>query len=580
LPHRFLVKSALAICLTLASSGAVTILPRVAEAKPPAAKGAKQPIGVGAITGPQGPKVRAKVIKVLRDSGTYEVTDVEDIKPGSSPQSYQTMATGIQADAIMVGTVSKNMTLTLSVYAANGVRIDAVTIKGGGSAPKLLKAVDDQLEIAVADPLSRARQTGGKSAAAAAPVAAAPAAAAPAAPAPAAGPVAEEEEEDEAPKPDKKAAATAATAKAKGSGDEVESTDTPETPEEATAQESSSSNDSAASSDESEKGVRPVELTLGLRLYNRKFDYTGTQSGPLTPYDLALGPAIIFAGEVYPAAFKSNGVLSNIGLMGRYELGIATKTNYQAVTNGPVTTLQTHAHEFDIGVRARMPLGIAELGTFFEYGVQSFALIGDENPKGAAYAVVPDVHYHYLRTGLDLRFYISKLTVGGHVAPRFLTSMKELDKGGSSPTTSPLWFPGATGSGLDAGLMLSWQVIPWLAASGGVDFVRYGFNFNNLPAQPTPRVIAGGATDTYLSFWFGASTNFEFLTHGSAASASVSTTSPAASETSEEKPAKEEAVPAAAPPAKAKATKQPASKDGGGKKKKAAPAPEEEDEEE
>jgi hypothetical protein len=155
--------------------------------------------------------------------------------------------------------------------------------------------------------------------------------------------------------------------------------------------------------------------------------------------------------------------------------------------------------------------------------------------------------------------------------------MKELDKGGSSPTTSPLWFPGATGSGLDAGLMLSWRVIPWLAASGGIDFERYGFNFNNLPDTPPPRVIAGGATDTYLSFWFGVSTNFEFLKGGAAASASTT------SEPAEEKPAKEEEAEPAAEPPKAtkasKATKQPAAKDAG-KKKKAAPAPEEEEEEE
>jgi hypothetical protein len=576
LPHRFFVKSALAICLTFACSGAVTALPRIAHAKPPAAKAAKQPIGVGAITGPQGPKVRAKVMKVLRDSGSYEVTDVEDIKPGSPAQSYQNMAAGIQADAIVVGTVSKNMTLTLSIYAANGARIDAVTVKGGGSAPKLLKEIENELEIAVADPLAKARQTGGAPAA----VAVAPAAAAPAAaPAKPAAPE-EEEDEDEPAKPAKAAKAEPeAKGKAKG-GEELEGTDIPATPAEQAAQEGSSSGDSSSEASEgSEKGLRPVEVMLGVRGYNRKFDYTGITSGPLTPYELSLAPTIFLAGRVYPWAFKHNDALSHVGLTGRYELGIATKTNYQAVTNGPVTTLQTRVYEYQIGIRGRLPIGEHELGMFLEYGNQSFTLTGDENPKGAVYALVPDVHYHYIRTGLDARFYISKLTVGGHVAARFLTSMKELDLGG-------VWFPGAVGSGLDAGLELGWELMHWLTVKGGADFTRYGFDFNNLPATPPPRVIAGGATDTYLSAWIGVSTNFEF-SGGASASVSTSTSetteAPAkASEEEAEEPKAETKAAKAAPAPKAK--KEPASKQATPKqsapKKKGAPAPEEEDEEE
>jgi hypothetical protein len=586
LPPRLLAKSALAICLTVACGGAVTLLPRSAEAKPPAAKSAKQPIGVGAITGPQSSKVRAKVMKVLRDSGTYEVTDVEDIKPGSPPQKYQTMATGIQADAIVVGTVSKKMALTLSIYAANGARIDAVTIKGG-SGPGLLKEVENELEIAVADPLSKARPSSAPSAA----PAAAPAAAAAAGPATAPVKVTLDEDDGAGAHPAGKAEPPAKS-KAKPKDEDVESEDVASTPEDEAQPESASSNDSSSESSEaSEKGQRPIEVMIGIRGYNRQFKYTGITSGPLVPYELGLAPTVFIAARLYPAAFSSDGVLSNIGLMGRFELGIATSTNYQATPGAEPTKLSTNAYEYQLGVRGRLPLGRFELGIFALYGNQSFSLGGDENPAGAAYALVPDAHYHYIRTGLDLRAYISKLIVEAHVAPRFLTSMSEID-------LARVWFPGAVGSGLDGGLMLGWQFLPWLTAAVGGDFVRYGFDFNNLPATPPPRVIAGGATDTYLSGWLGVMSTFDFSGHAAGGAASVSTTASESSESSESSdtaPEAEEEKPKAAPPPKAKkeaapkptapkhAAAKPAAKPAkqtGPKKKTSAPVPEEEEEEE
>ncbi len=563
----------------------MTLLPRSAEAKPPAAKSAKQPIGVGAITGPHGGKVRAKVLKVLRDSGTYEVTDVEDIKPGSPPQKYQTMATGIQADAIVVGTVSKKMTLTLSIYAANGARIDAVTIKGG-SGPALLKEVDNELEIALADPLSKARPSGTPSAA--------PAPATAAAPAIAPVKVTLDEDDGEDAHPASKAAPPAKS-KAKPKDEDLESEDVAASPEDEAQPESTSTSDSSSESSESsepsEKGQRPIEVMLGIRAYNRQFKYTGITSGPLVPYELGLAPTVFIAARLYPAAFSSDGVLSNIGLMGRFELGIATSTNYQATPGAEPTKLSTNAYEYQLGVRGRLPLGKLELGIFALYGNQSFSLGGDENPAGAAYALVPDAHYHYIRTGLDLRAYISKLIVEAHVAPRFLTSMSEID-------LARVWFPGAVGSGLDGGLMLGWQFLPWLTAAVGGDFVRYGFDFNNLPATPPPRVIAGGATDTYLSGWLGVMSTFDFSGHAAGGPAAVPATASESSESSESSDTSaeaEEEKPKAAPPPKAKkeaapkrtapkpAAAKPAAKpakQAAPKKKHSAPVPEEEEEEE
>jgi hypothetical protein len=518
-------------------AGTVSVSSSV-HAKPPAAKGAKQPIGVGGFSGPQSTKVRARVLKVLRDSGTYEVTEVEDVKPGASNKVYQNMAQGIAAEAIVVGTVSQSASLTMNVYGSNGARVDVVQIKGG-SFPKLYKAIDNEVEIAIADPLERAHA--GKGAAAAA--AAAPAAAA------AKG---ANDEEDEAP-----AAKAAATKE-----DSEEPVDSQASSEEAPA-----SGDDAGSSEPtaSEKGLRPLELAVGIRAYNRSFKYTGqtwSDSDPnanpprtLYPYNLAIAPAVWLAGRFYPGALFTNGALSHIGIQFRYEFGFATTANYAPQGSTTITQLKTKASEYQIGLRGRVPVGHHELGIFGVYGNHSFVLAGDEDPtKGvnAPYAVVPDVHYTFLRFGLDARLYFSKLMIGAQVAPRFLTSMKEIDKGG-------VWFPGATGSGLDVGATAGFQLLPWLMPAIGVDMVRYGFDFNNTPVTPTQKVVAGGATDTYLSGWLGFFATFDFGGGGGAGDASAEVKPSEEAEPKAEE-AEEPEEPKPAPKAKPKAEAKPKAK--------------------
>jgi hypothetical protein len=121
--------------------------------------------------------------------------------------------------------------------------------------------------------------------------------------------------------------------------------------------------------------------------------------------------------------------------------------------------------------------------------------------------LVPDVNYQFLRFGMDARLRAGKFTIGSHFAPRFLTSIKNIDQ-------EYWWFPGATGSGVDFGAFAAFEVLKFMDVAAGVDYIRYGFDFNAIPddagpTNPTSQKIAGGATDTFLSGWAGVIFHFD-----------------------------------------------------------------------
>jgi hypothetical protein len=466
------------LCAALLAGVVTTVVvPRDAMA----AKQAKVPIAVGSFGGPQAAKIRSKVMAVLRKSGSYEVTDAEDIKPGASTATYANMAKALASNAIIVGVVSRRFNLTLTVYGANGARVDALEVKGGGGSFGLIKKIENELEITIADPIAKAKPAGGAEAAPK-------------------GKKAEPAEEEE---PEL------------GEDGEVEPPiEGEEGGDEGGDAEDDSEDDSGgdvedAPSEHGQPGLRPLEVIAGLRGYSRTFAYTSirpntdTSGTALPDYTLPLGPAILGTLRFYPAALFRNDAWSHLGLTARYEFGIATATQYsQRLPSGQpvVTTLSTASTSWQVGLRGRLPLGKHELGMSAEYGTHSFILLGDEvSAPPKPYALVPDTKYVFIRTGIDAQLRFGSVILGAHVAPRFLQSVADIDLEG-------VWFPGATGSGLDMGVMGGYSVLPFLGIVGGVDVLRYGFDFNNkpdCPFEPYRCVVAGGATDTYISGWLG-----------------------------------------------------------------------------
>ncbi|HEX5100711.1 MAG TPA: hypothetical protein VFV94_14475 [Polyangiaceae bacterium] len=435
---------------------------------------------MGQIDGPKASKMRVSLMMRIKDAG-YLVTDAEDLKTGSSKATIKKMAKALQVDAVLLGKISGGNDLTLSVYKPDGRLVEQVKVKGGSSV-KLENAIQDEFDDVIAAPVARA--SGGKGVVAAASD--------------------EEKPVEEAAEPE-----VAESQATQPPPEEQKPSAAELPPEEEKPAEAAAKDDDQGDKKPAKPGRSPLELDLRLRVYSRAWKYTDLRGvrdpaqphRTLEPYNLDFAPAIELAGILYPAAFFTDGIASNFGLMGSFMQGFATSTDFEqaipGTTNKLVTELKTTSQAWDLGLRGRIPIGPAEIALFVTYGQQSFILHGDEGGTNSLAPLVPDVRYNFVRIGGEGRVRFAKVLLGAHVAPRILTSLHQID-------LANVWFPGATGSGLDFGLMAGYGVLPFMDVMLSADFVGYGFDFNAIPANPqVAPVVAGGATDRYNSLSLG-----------------------------------------------------------------------------
>lgn len=244
----------------------------------------------------------------------------------------------------------------------------------------------------------------------------------------------------------------------------------------------------------------PLDATLGLRLYNRAFRYTGTlnqtieNSGqdPLTDYNLDIGPMPFLNAHWYPFAHFMGGFPAHIGITGGYEMGIATSVNYVDPSTNETRELNQSHTLWYAGLRGRIPVSVLTFGLGANYGSHSFTLEDDSD----APPVFPNVSYGHVEIGADVEARFGDLFIGAQGSYLYLLSAGDL--------VSNEWFPSAKGQGVHFGAHVGWAALSFLDLLAGVDARAYGFDFNPItPGTPNERV-AGGATDRYMSFWLGA----------------------------------------------------------------------------
>jgi hypothetical protein len=244
------------------------------------------------------------------------------------------------------------------------------------------------------------------------------------------------------------------------------------------------------------EGGAPIafEVMAGPRALHRTFDF----NDPLSAHDpnahapfaykLNLAPAPFLDLGLYPAAFATRGAPSSFGLIVRYEKVVATQTQD---ANG--STFNTLAQQFEAGLRGRLPLGDHEVGLTASYGKQTFHVAATDpgpapQPNGMPGSTLPNVDYTFVGLGLDGRIRLSPIELGAHVGTRLVMKTGDL---------ASVWFNTTKTTSIDAGFSVAFQITPIFSVVGGMDFLRYAFDFN--PVSSTNYLVAGGAVDQYIS---------------------------------------------------------------------------------
>jgi hypothetical protein len=413
----------------------------------------KKRIVIGAFKGPKSAEARKALLAALESDGGYDVNQSNAAKPGDRDKVFVSASGG--ASAVLVGTVKKSG-LVVSVHnGVDGSLVQDVEIDGA-TAAKLDKNIADSAGLSLAEAIANSRSSADATT---------------------------------------DAGAAAAT----------EETEGPTTSPAAASDELTKS---ASTSDAASSTVRhsALELEAGLRAVHRSFAYHDTPAqlfpgrgypAPRT-YNLPLGPALFVGGTLYPLALVTHGFVSNFGIIAGYELNVATSSDYKTVNPNDSTKtidhdLATSAHQYFVGLKARLPIDVHELGLVAAYGQQAFTLNGDE-----AAPVVPDLLYKFVRVSAEGRFRFGALSLGLHVGTRFVSSTGGLEHD---------FFPGHVKTqDVEGGVSAGYALASSLDVIAGLDITRYAFDFNPIPNGEDPTgttVIAGGATDTYTSGFLG-----------------------------------------------------------------------------
>lgn len=362
--RRWLRLSTLLAALPLAACAVQAVFESAALAAP----AYKPKVAVGGFAGDKKGELRDAFLAALRNDGSYELTDAEDVKSTDSTRAVADAAKAMDVSVVITGKVVGS-TLKLKIMGADGRQLRAPELKGAGRA-KLKTTIEKSAAASVAPGVDEAT----------------------------AAERARAEEEERA---QKESEAARASVEAKADDD-----------------------------DESAGGeLSPLDVTAGLRAMSRKFKFhqgiaelrPNDGFASFLDYKLPLGPAVFVDLNWYPGAHFARGQAERIGLSAGYEKGFAISTVYEP-EGAAKQTLSTNEQAFYIGARYRLPLGVHELGAAGTFGQHTFELEGDD-----AAPLVPDVKYTYLKLGLDGTMRVGDVLLGARLGKRFVTGTGSLE---------------------------------------------------------------------------------------------------------------------------------------------------------
>jgi len=298
--------------------------------------------------------------------------------------------------------------------------------------------------------------------------------------------------------------------------DEAAATEDASSADSASADSGSADSGSTASADEAAPSGNPewhspLRVLIGSRLINRSFRYTDALSdlypglGAKQPVDYPRFTLPMPRAELrwYPGAHFTSGWLSQLGIVGGYEIAVGARLSYDSNGDGIAEAPVSEHHDlWFVGARGRIPIGNIALGLQVDYATHSVTLSGDEDTENLP--TFPDVAYRQVELGADVEWRIDQLVVGLHGSYNVLLGLGQIGLD-MNPSAEPTpWFPGSTGSAVDFGAYAGWRLSRVFDILVGLDLRAYGLDFGEIPpgaVDPANRMIAGGATDRYMSAW-------------------------------------------------------------------------------
>ncbi|MCB9613556.1 MAG: hypothetical protein H6722_14000 [Sandaracinus sp.] len=243
--------------------------------------------------------------------------------------------------------------------------------------------------------------------------------------------------------------------------------------------------------DAGERAYVAFDLGVYMHLFSRKLRYNDDLYRLMRTYTLQLGPAVRFDGRWYPGAHFGDGFYAHIGFEFMYEraFGIDSK-------RADGETFPTSSRSWLVGLRGRMPFGDHEASVGVGYGLHSFVVeaAGPSQPGREIIPQVPGVTYRYLKLQAEGRFAL----VAGLRATVRAAWLQLFDLGG---VESEIWFPRASAGGMEAEILVGYELDAGLEIRLGFDVRRYFFSMNPEVGDP---FIAGGALDQYFGYTLGA----------------------------------------------------------------------------